>query len=296
MEFLQLTYFCKAAENENFSTTAKEFGVPASDISQSIKRLENELGCQLFTRQANRVTLNSNGRTFYRKVRTALSILEDAKNELADDGVSGSIRIAININRRLAMQTIEKFRRLYPKVHLTVKHSVHTAFSEFDLIICASDLKSLSFASEALLSEEMMLAVHKDNPLASQTVIHAADLAAQPFICMDSESGHSLTETIGQTMGFHPHIVIRGDDPFYIRRCVELGLGIAFIPSISWNGQFSGDVVLRHLGPFFRTTYVCYDPKKHLRGCTQKFLEMLRTEYRQAAQTTIANHPSSPDV
>ena len=43
MELLQLKYFRDAAETENFSATAKNFGVPASDISQSIKRLEKEL-------------------------------------------------------------------------------------------------------------------------------------------------------------------------------------------------------------------------------------------------------------
>ena len=43
MELLQLTYFCDAAETENFSRTAQRFTVPPSNISQSIKRLETEL-------------------------------------------------------------------------------------------------------------------------------------------------------------------------------------------------------------------------------------------------------------
>ena len=42
MELLQLKYFCHAAQSCNFSKTAEKFGVPASGISQSIKRLEKE--------------------------------------------------------------------------------------------------------------------------------------------------------------------------------------------------------------------------------------------------------------
>ena len=55
MELLQLTYFCDAAATQNFSQTAKRFNVPPSNISQSIKRLEEELGVPLFTRSATLV-------------------------------------------------------------------------------------------------------------------------------------------------------------------------------------------------------------------------------------------------
>ena len=47
MELLQLTYFCHAAETESFAKTAREMGVPAAGISQSVKRLETELGATL---------------------------------------------------------------------------------------------------------------------------------------------------------------------------------------------------------------------------------------------------------
>ena len=48
MELLQLKYFKDAALTENFSHTAKNFYVPQSAVSQSIKRLETELGVELF--------------------------------------------------------------------------------------------------------------------------------------------------------------------------------------------------------------------------------------------------------
>ena len=51
MELLQLKYFCDAAQSENFSKTAKKFGVPTSNISQSVKRLEKELSTPLFAQK-----------------------------------------------------------------------------------------------------------------------------------------------------------------------------------------------------------------------------------------------------
>ena len=46
MELLQLRYFYESAKNENFAKTAEKYMVPASSISASVKRLEEELGCQ----------------------------------------------------------------------------------------------------------------------------------------------------------------------------------------------------------------------------------------------------------
>ena len=64
MELLQLTYFCDAARTQNFSQTARYYQVPASNISQSVKRLEEELGAPLFDRRGNRVSLNPRGEAF----------------------------------------------------------------------------------------------------------------------------------------------------------------------------------------------------------------------------------------
>ena len=96
MELLQLTYFCDAAETENFSQTAKTYRVPTSNISQSIHRLETELGVLLFDRLANRVSLNDNGRFFYTNIKSALTMIGDAKNKLCDiDEISGEIKILV---------------------------------------------------------------------------------------------------------------------------------------------------------------------------------------------------------
>ena len=64
MEILQLRYFFLSAKNENFTTTAKAFGVPTTAVSSSVRRLEEELGCKLFDRTHNRIMLNVKGRRF----------------------------------------------------------------------------------------------------------------------------------------------------------------------------------------------------------------------------------------
>lgn len=276
MELLQLKYFLDAAKSENFSKTAKKYGVPPSDISQSIKRLEKELSCRFFDRKSNSITLNTKGKVFFDRISVALAEIESATAEISDDGVSGQIKIGININRHTVMETVERFRKLYPQVDIVVKHGVVSGFDEFDLMIVADDMSDKGLRGEKLFSEEILLAVSSGDPLAKKEKITADDLRDRPFISMGfGENLYNLTEKICSEMGFAPHVAIQGDDPFYIRRCVELGLGIAFVPEISWGGQFSNLVTLRRIGEFSRTTYVCRDPKKYTAACLENFVDML---------------------
>ena len=124
MELLQLKYFCHAAQSCNFSKTAEKFGVPASGISQSIKRLEKELNTNLFDRKSNKIFLNESGRLFYEKANKALLLLEDAVSEISDSGTSGRIKISIAANRRIVISAIKAFMQIYPGVDFIMDYSL----------------------------------------------------------------------------------------------------------------------------------------------------------------------------
>ena len=64
MEMLQLRYFYESAMEESFSKTARKYMVPVSSVSASVKRLEQELGVELFTRTGNRILLTEKGKQF----------------------------------------------------------------------------------------------------------------------------------------------------------------------------------------------------------------------------------------
>ena len=80
MELLQLRYFFDSAKTENFSRTAEKYMVPPSSVSAAVKRLESELGVQLFDRTDNRILLNGNGK----RVQQSLCIVFDELDKLRD--------------------------------------------------------------------------------------------------------------------------------------------------------------------------------------------------------------------
>ena len=86
MDLLQLTYFCSAAKTQNFSKTAELFFVPPSNVSQTVKRLETELGARLFVRESNKIALNETGKKFFNKISKALTLIEEGKAEVKSLG------------------------------------------------------------------------------------------------------------------------------------------------------------------------------------------------------------------
>ena len=282
MELLQLTYFCNAAQTENFSRTAENFSVPPSDISQSVKRLEKELGAELFVRHANSIKLNEKGRSFYEKAVKALSLIDDAKAEISDVGERGVLNICINTNRRIIMQTIEKFRHKYPEVDIYTKNGADYTAEKFDLIIDNEYPESSNYKVTKLMRENISLALKRDDPLATMDTLDIKALASRPFVTMpQSQSLFKLTLEICHSLGFTPHIAVQSDDPFYVRKCVELGLGVAFVPEVSWRGQISENICLIRIAGCVRDTYLFFDKTRYMHKSALEFQKMLIDEFEK---------------
>ncbi len=286
MELLQLQYFCSAAETENFSKTARIYSVPASNISQSIKRLEDELSTTLFDRSANKIFLNEQGKFLYSNVKNALMLINDAKMKLCDkEKISGEIKILAETSRRIVTMAIERFQEIYPDVVFFINHSAENENDNYDLIITDRILEQKNFKKHSLIVDKLLLAMKNDNPLAKKSKISVKDLENERFITMNNKSSlFRLTNEICHTEGFTPNIVVQSGDPDYIRKYVEMGLGVSFIPSVSWKGIFSENVECREVFNIKRYTFAYLNTQKYISKATLSFLDTLfkvAEEYNQ---------------
>lgn len=276
MELLQLRYFCDAAQTQNFSKTAKKFVVPTSNISQSIKRLEKELGCELFEHTSNKVILNDDGKRFFSSAIQALNILDDAKEDIigSTDDIKGEIKLIIGCNRKNVTEAIEIFKHKYPQVNLTIYHNVN-AEKNFDIFI--SDNCPYEYGKKTLIiDEEICIAMHKSNPLANTEITSVNMLENERFITMTGNSSlHRIMLNACADAGYTPNIAIQTDDPFYIRKYIELGLGIAFVPARSWQGLFSDMVVLKRINGLSRKSFAYVSKTRREKRSVEAFLNIL---------------------
>ena len=277
MELLQLKYFCETAKSENLSETAKKFYVPPSNISSSIKRLERELGCELFNHFSNKITLNEKGRLFYERISSALLLIDDAKTEISDneDELRGEIHLRCKSNRGLVTAAMEKFIAKHPKVRFKMTFG-EAHMKKIDLLV-SYDV-SMEYSERIfLLEEDLPIAMRRDNPLAKLDTVSVRDFKNEPFI-----TGLSVqTSAACAEAGFYPNIAFETNDPAYARKYVEMGLGVAFIPSYSWRGLFSDNIVLKSVG-VSRKTYAYVPANRYTKRSVREFIRVLLDEVNSA--------------
>lgn len=289
MELLQLKYFCDAAECENFSKTAEKNRVPTSNISQTVKRLETELGVQLFRRGPNKISLSDEGRIFYNGARRALFALEEAVSGISETGrdASGEIKLLIRAHRRILASAIERFKNEYPKMQISINHDRDAAYSDYSFIISDGTEQREHYTKERLLTERVMLAVTKTHPLASRKKIEISELADEGFICMSHGSSLAdLSIAICRAEGFNPKVVINAEDPYYVRKYVEMGLGIALVPEISWRGMFSENTAFLDIGDYKRVIYLYTQSDKVLSHAERAFADMIKEVFDKEKGST----------
>jgi len=288
MELLQLKYFCDCAQTEKFSQTAKKFLVPVSNISQSVKRLEKELGVELFVHLGNRVTLNNNGKKFYEYVSEALNLLESGKASVSDseENFSGDIRLVCVTNYKMVSMAIEAFLVKHPNVNFIIYHKQEENM-KFDILI--SDTPPSEHSQKMLLiDEEMLIAINKNHPLVNKPDLSVSDLENERFITLStSGSIKNITVSTCNEAGFMPNITIQTYSTEYIRRYVKMGLGISFVPA-SWGKKYSDIIAFKKVGNLRRKTYAFLPKENYTKRAVKLFLEILIGIIRDAESGNLS--------
>ena len=145
MDLDQLRYFVRVAERQNFTRAAEDLGISQPALSRSIQKLEEEFGQPVFERKTRSVSLTDAGTLLQARAQQVLSILEDTKAEITDDGQSGRVRVGAipTVAPFFLPEVLRQFSREFPKATLIVQENTTDALlksctqGEIDLAILA---------------------------------------------------------------------------------------------------------------------------------------------------------------
>ena len=241
MDLLQLRYFQAVARHEHVTRAAGELRVAQPALSRSIARLEAELGVRLFERRGRRVALNRFGTAFLARVNTALSQLDQARQELDDAAglARGSVALAAETLRTVTDLTAS-FLTSHPDVSFRLYQSPAPVMAaqlqagHVDLCLASQSLPGTSIQAEDLLTEEVLLGVPRSHRLAARRRARIGDLAAEPFVT--TRPGYwqrALTDQLFAPLGRPPVIACEGDEPYVIRGLISAGVGIGLLPAMA---------------------------------------------------------------
>lgn len=280
MELLQLRYFLDSAESENFSKTAEKYMVPPSSVSISVKRLEKEIDCLLFERKENKIHLNSQGRILRDSLKKALPEIDNTVAMLRSLGKdeTGDISLLIRSERRVITEHIIEFKKHYHNVAFRLIHDFSTKdIDKYDIIIDEQSDSYKGFERFPMLRENLKFCVSADNPLSKEKVT-LDKLYDQPFITMgEGSSLKRLTLEFCKKAGFTPNIIIESDDPYYLRKYIEMDFGIALVPEISWKGELGEKTAFLDVVDFSQTriTYAYLNRKKNPSSSASRFYNFI---------------------
>lgn len=281
MELLQLRYFYESSKTENFTKVAEKYQVPTTSVSASIKRLEKELGCQLFDRGSNHISLNSNGKLLQQTLCSIFCELDNVTEQLAShEQDSREIRILVRGMRRKITDLITKYSEKHSPVSFkTVFDYGEINFKEYDIIIDEENERYADYERIELFHMNLKLKCSSDNPLCQQT-LSLNQLCNHPFILMDTESNMNRVLTKAcRRAGFTPKISILCNDIECYEKFIAAGMGIGIGRQDDSLNNISSSIQDLNVIDFREhyTVYAYYLQKEYY-GKIKSFVEFLKMD------------------
>ncbi|WP_418302916.1 LysR family transcriptional regulator [Lysinibacillus fusiformis] len=242
MDIRKMRYFIMVAEELNFSRAAERLRMAQPPLSQEIRKLEEELGVQLFHRTKRMVELTDAGKIFLQGSRQTLIQLEKTIHEtqLVAEGKNGSLIIGFVDSTEIVIKILNKFRTCFPKVHLTLREmtteqQIGALYEkQIHLGFIRSEKNNETLASEVCFEESLRLVLHEDHPLVSLPEIPLQLLADEPFIMFPRHFGPNFYDLIISYFWDHGvslNVVQEAIQMQTIVNLVATGMGVSVVPS-----------------------------------------------------------------
>ncbi len=248
----------------SFSAAAEALSYTQSAVSQSIARLESEIGATLVVRDRRGVRPTAAGATLLEHAEAIFAQVDLAEADLAAVlGVRGGrLRVASfpSAGATLMPVAIRAFRARHPDVSLTLAEGEPEEIAprlragEFDLALLfefpgVRERPGAGLRTFALLEDPMHVALPAAHALAGKPALRLGDLREQDWVQTSASSPcarHVVRSCVGA--GFEPHVTFESDDYETVQGLVAAGVGVALIPRLALTRVHSG-IVVRELAP-----------------------------------------------
>lgn len=214
MNLAQLYYFRTLAQYEHYGKAAEALYITQPSLSNSIKNLEKEIGVPFFERVGRNVRLTEYGEEFNKHICLALDEIDKAVEIMRayNSGLSGRIRIGvvISIQRNYLPRLLSTFKGAFGEDVVfdiyqgtTYECLKGLADGKYDVVFCGK-LDDVSDDIEFIpqFSQNVVLAVNANNPLAKRDVISLRELKDVKLTSYRSHSyAHTVFEGLFKTYG-----------------------------------------------------------------------------------------------
>jgi DNA-binding transcriptional LysR family regulator len=255
LELSQLEVFLAVAREHRFSRAAEKLYRTQSAVSQTIRKLEVELGEALFDRSSREGVLTDAGKVLVEYAEKLLNLRTEAAESLVElrELQKGKLVIAANEFTALyLLPVLAEFRRLHPMIKITVQRALGSHIPD-DVLRYRAEFGVLSYEpqeaslhSVVVYLDELVFVVPPKHPLASAREVSIRQLGAESFVAHIVSSPYR--DKVLQLFKTHKtplHMDLELPTLQAIKQFVALGNGVALIPEISVETELARGELVR---------------------------------------------------
>lgn len=239
MTFQQLEAVYWVSSLGSFSAASDRLFVTQSTISMRIRKLEKELGVDLFDRSSNTIQLTLSGLEFMQYARRILDLrTELVQNVASSDAFSGQVRLGVAevVSSTWLPKLIESISAQYPKVRLEIEMALTEELVEalkrgtLDLILAPGKVPTTGLTTVTLGAVEFSWMASPVLGL-GHAMRTARELAQWPLVGLSQQSyHHAVIEHWFRRSNVRCHYQIRCKSIAVAASMVVAGAGIAYLP------------------------------------------------------------------
>ena len=243
----RLHYFVTVARVGSLGRAAEVLHVAQPALTRQMRLLEEEVGVQLMERTTRGMALTPAGRVYLHSVQR---LLDDgaAAAARAQGAAQGDVgHLSLGFSELYAwhpevLRALQTYRRQSPGVTFTIEASLSGVVTErvlggqLDMALAYVGTEPAHSPLQAVpwMTDDYLLAIHEDSPLATHPPQRLAELNGEDFIMFRRDQSsrlHDLMIHHFHQRGFSPRITQEGTTHYTVLGLVAAGLGCTIIPA-----------------------------------------------------------------
>jgi DNA-binding transcriptional LysR family regulator len=289
VDLLQLEHFLAVAEEGNFTRAAERVCRTQPAVSQSVKKLEEEIGAPLFARDVHEISLTEAGRTLVEYARRMVGLRDEAMRQLGGLRHLDGGRLSIAAHESAAVYLLPGPLRRYFDRFPQIKVGIYRSRLEEIPRQVMDRERDIGFVKDKpafhelnalrIHSDAMVLIASPGHPLAARGDVHVRDLGNEPFVvhhlCSSTEQ---KILRLFESHGTRCRIAAELWSFENIKHFVRQDVGLAIIPRVCVAQELQAgslqEIPVQGMD-LPRDTYMIFRDKGSLSAAAQQFVEVI---------------------